>query len=206
MSKDKPMAAHLDLGEGLLRGGQTKTTRLSDLRGCFADEAAYERALAEGDPVVYQVSWVEPGQGEGDLHYGVGKLAPGRIGSEYFLTRGHAHAWRPAAELYLNLRGEGKLLLEDAETGEAQLLPFGPGCVLHVPGGVAHRTINTGGEPLVYLGVYPARAGHEYRGSGGRSFRHVVVERAGKPVLIERGEFLKSLEANSGEEETGAPS
>ena len=34
--------------------------RLADLRGCFANAAAYEAALAEGNPVLYEVTAVEP--------------------------------------------------------------------------------------------------------------------------------------------------
>ncbi len=167
--------------------GATLTKRyLADLRGCFADPAAHEAALAQGNPLVYSVASVEPAQGEGDLHYGVGVLMPGRIGAEYFLTKGHLHAWRPAAEFYFGLQGEGMMLLEDETTGESRLVELRPQSVVYVPGHTAHRTLNTGTVPLSYIGVYPARAGHDYGTIAQRNFRCVVVERDGAPRMLER--------------------
>jgi glucose-6-phosphate isomerase len=84
---------------------------------------------------------------------------PGKIGDEYFLTKGHLHAWRPAAEFYFGLSGEGVMLLEDEATGESRLVPLRPHHAVYVPGHTAHRTVNTGAVPLTYLGVYPARPG-----------------------------------------------
>jgi len=43
--------------------------------------------------LVYSVAAVEPAYGEGDLHCGLGLLMPGRIGPEYFMTRGHLHGY-----------------------------------------------------------------------------------------------------------------
>lgn len=163
--------------------------RLSDLRGLFADATAYAAALRVGDPLLYSVSSVEPGTAAGDLHYGLGVLQPGRIGDEYFLTKGHLHAWRPAAEVYIGLRGTGAMLLEDEHSGEARLVALGAGKIVYVPGHTAHRTINTGAEPLAYLGVYPAAAGHDYQSIAAKNFAHVVVERSGRPTLLPRRDY-----------------
>ena len=160
--------------------------RLSDLRGCFADADAYEKALAQGDPVLYEVTAVEPASGDGQLHYGLGILYPGKIGAEYFLPKGHLHSHRPAAEVYVGLAGEGAMLLEDEATGESLLVPLGKNRAVYVPGGTAHRTVNTGCEPLVYLGIYPANAGHDYAAIAARNFRKIVVERDGRPALLDR--------------------
>ena len=162
------------------------------MQGDFLEVLAYEQALSKSDPVIYQRSLIAPGAGAGDLHYGVAKLLPGRIGPEYFFTKGHLHAWRPASEVYLCLRGEGRILLEDEQTGEGRMLPFGRGCVVYVPGGTAHRTVNVGDDELIYFGVYPAGAGHDCGLLAERNFRHVIIEQAGAPVLRERREFLES--------------
>jgi glucose-6-phosphate isomerase, archaeal len=174
---------------GEMPGATLVQRRLGDLRGCFADHAAYERALAAGDPLLYSVGAVEPAGGEGDLHYGVGMLMPGKIGDEYFMTKGHLHAWRPAAEFYFGLTGKGVMLLEDEATGASRLVPLQPNGVVYVPGHTAHRTMNVGQVPLTYIGVYPARAGHDYSTIAKTNFRCVVVERAGQPTLIERKDF-----------------
>ncbi len=160
--------------------------RLSDLRGCFADNTAYEAALSVGDPVLYEVTAVEPASGEGQLHYGLGVLYPGKVGDEYYLTKGHYHSHRPAAEVYIGLRGEGMMLLEDENSDETRLVPLCANQAVYVPGHTAHRTLNTGAEPLVYLGIYPANAGHDYGSIAKTNFRNLVVDRDGTPTLLPR--------------------
>lgn len=180
------LLSRFDPEAGSIEGREPVRRRLSDLAGVFRDPAAHAAAVAAGDPVVYQVASVEPAGGEGDLHYGLGVLNPGKVGDEYWMTKGHLHAWREAAEFYVGLRGSGVMLLEDEETREHRLVPLEAGFVVYVPGRTAHRTVNTGTVPLVYLGIYPARAGHDYAAIAARNFRGVVVERDGRAALLER--------------------
>ena len=175
---------------GEIKGAKMVRRHLSDLRGSFIDIQAFEAALRQSDPLVYTVSSLEPGKGQGDLHYGLGMLMPGRIGAEYFLTKGHLHAWRDAAEVYIGLRGTGCMLLEEESTGQSRMVPLGAGSIVYVPGHAAHRTINTGLEPLVYIGVYPAAAGHDYGPIARQNFRKVLIERDGRPLLLDRTEAL----------------
>lgn len=168
--------------------------RLSQLRGTFADPAAYERALLEqSDPLVYSVASVELGESEGDLHYGIGKIMPGRVGQEYFLTRGHFHAWRPAAEIYIGLAGAGMMLLENEQTQQVYSVDLLPDTVVYVPGYTAHRTVNVGETPLTYLGIYPARAGHDYGALEERNFTQIVIAQDGKPLVTDRQAYLATL-------------
>jgi glucose-6-phosphate isomerase, archaeal len=159
---------------------------LSDLKGCFADPAAYDAALEKGDPLLYAVTAVEPASGEGQLHYGLGVLYPGKVGAEYYLTKGHYHSFRPAAEVYVGLEGEGGMLLEDEATGESRFVPLRRYCVVYVPGHTAHRTVNTGNVPLVYLGIFPSNAGHDYGAIARKNFRQIVVDRNGTPAVLDR--------------------
>ena len=184
--------AHINLQAGNITDASVTERRLSDMRGFFVDEAAYETALANDDTVLYTLSSIEPAQGEGQLHYGLGMIMPGRIGPEYYMTKGHYHAWRPAAEVYIGLGGEGMMLLEHETSRESQLIPFTPNSIIYVPGFTAHRTINTGDAPLSYLGIYPADAGHDYGAIAQRNFKKVVVAVNGKPTLIDREAFLTS--------------
>lgn len=181
--------SHYNPVTGEMPGAPMVKRHLSDLRGCFADVAAYEAAMAAGNPLLYSVGAVEPSAGDGDLHYGVGMLMPGKIGGEYFMTKGHLHAWRPAAEFYFGLTGEGVMLLEDEASGESRMVPLQPNGVVYVPGHTAHRTMNIGKTPLTYIGVYPAKAGHDYSTIAKTNFRCVIVERDGKPVMIERNKL-----------------
>jgi len=169
-----------------LTGGKEVVRRLSDLEGCFEDPKAYQAALALDNPVVYRVIAVEPASGAGDLHYGLGILYAGKVGNEYFLTKGHLHQNREAAEVYIGQSGEGLMLLEDEHSGESRIAPLGAGQVIYVPGHTAHRTVNIGREPLTYFGIYPANAGHDYAVIAKRNFLQVVVEEDGRPVMKDR--------------------
>jgi glucose-6-phosphate isomerase, archaeal len=171
---------------GEIPGAPMVKRHLSDLRDCFADRAAYDAALAAGNPLLYSVASCEPATGDGDLHYGVGLLMPGKIGDEYYMTKGHLHSWRNAAEFYIGLTGQGVMLLEDETTGESRMVELLPDSAVYVPGHTTHRTMNVGTTPLTYLGVYPAKAGHDYSTIAKKNFRCIVVERDGKPVMIGR--------------------
>jgi glucose-6-phosphate isomerase len=184
---------------GIIEGSTMVERRLSDLRGVFGDQLAYEEALAAGDRVIYTVSSVDDARGEGDLHYGIGMIAPGCIGMEYHMTKGHLHSWREAAEVYIGLTGEGVMLLEEESSGETSILPLVPNGVVYVPGNTAHRTINTGKTPLTYLGVYPARAGHDYGALAERNFGEVVIAVDGRPEAMKRSDFLEMLAAEAEE-------
>lgn len=187
------LSTRFDPDTGVINGAPRTERRLSDLRGIFADEAAYELALSDDDPLVYTVYAWEPGTDEGDLFYGLGCIMPGRVGNEYYMTKGHLHAWRPAAEYYIGLRGTGLMLLEDERGGESSALPLERNAVVYVPGYTAHRTINTGDEPLIYIGVFSARAGHDYGAIAERNFRNVIVDIGGKACVLERGDYLARI-------------
>lgn len=173
-----------------------KTTRrwLSELRNVFLSPDAFQAALQAGDQQVYAVTTYEPATGDGQLHYGYGVLMPGKVGDEYFLTRGHLHAFREAAEVYICLQGTGIMLLEHEQTGECQAKAMTPGEAIYVPGYTAHRTVNTGSEPLVYWGVYPFNAGHDYHTIREKNFQQVVVCLDGKPVVMARSEYVNNVE------------
>ena len=171
---------------GSLSGRPVQKRYLSDLRGYFSDEGAYETALKKKDTLLYTVCSAEPANGEGQMHYGLGILQPGKIGSEYFLTKGHLHTLREAAEIYVGLRGTGYMLLEHEHTGESQLVSLSEGKIVYVPGYTAHRTINAGNEPLAYLGIYPWNAGHDYGAIAERNFLKVLVDQDGQPTLCDR--------------------
>lgn len=176
----------LDLESGTIEGMPAQVRRLSDLRGYYRDSRAFEEAVTREDVVAYRVCSVEPANGDGQLHFGLGILYPGKIGDEYYLTKGHYHEKRGAAEVYIGLKGQGAMLLECETTGESRLVSLSANQVVYVPGHTAHRTVNTGEEPLVYLGVYPWDAGHDYGSIAERNFNKIVVDRDGQPTLLDR--------------------
>jgi glucose-6-phosphate isomerase len=65
------------------------------------------------------------------------------------------------------------------------------GGTVYVPGYTAHRTVNTGDEPLVYWGILSSAPATTTARSAERNFRQVMVEIAGRrPVVMERADYL----------------
>ncbi len=159
--------------------------RLSSMRGQYEDEVSYQALLACEDVLLYEVyENVRPSQ-PGDLMHGISIVHPGKVGAEYFMTKGHYHALLETAEVYYCLEGRGMMVMEAPE-GEWTVEELVPGRVLFVPPRWAHRSVNTAPDrDLVTLFVYPANAGHDYGTIEERGFRKRVVERAGSPCVVD---------------------
>ncbi|MFQ1651942.1 glucose-6-phosphate isomerase family protein [Aeromonas veronii] len=174
----------LDFATGKLGGAELveKSSTLADLQGLFADLHA-EAALSPDTPL-YRVAMLPGNGGEGDLNMGVTYLEAGRVGQEFFMTRGHIHARAEQAEYYFGLCGRGLLLLQDM-AGVCRLEQVFAGSVHHIPGHVAHRLVNTGETQLSALAVWPAIAGHDYRLMAERGFGlRVVAGKEGEPCVV----------------------
>jgi len=157
--------------------------RLSDMRGMYLDEEATEKAIEGGDPLLYDVYQYDVPFENGQLLVVTSVIQPGKVGDEYYMTKGHFHSKEETAEVYVGLRGQGYLLLE-TRGGEFKALPVEPGTVAYIPPYWAHRMVNTGQEEFIFFGVYPADAGHNYGEIEKRGFAKVVVERNGQPTLV----------------------
>lgn len=138
---------------------QHKSTTLGNLAGLFADHQAWQAMSAEF--AVYNVEMLPSPQREGELFVGTTHLQPGKVGNEFFMTRGHFHQRREQGEFYFGLRGNGLLLLQHQD-GDCTLEQVFAGSVHHIPSFTAHRLINTGDEVLSALAVWPTVAGHDY--------------------------------------------
>ena len=88
--------------------------RLSALRGQFLDQTAYQAMLERDDPVLYEVYEIQRPHEAGELLTGVSIVHPGKMGQEFFMTKGHFHAVLETAEAYLCLKGEGFMVMEDS--------------------------------------------------------------------------------------------
>jgi glucose-6-phosphate isomerase len=192
-----PLSLNFDPVIAVIPTVEASNRWLGQLADCFAEELAYQTMLSRGDQLVYGVTNLDMARGEGQLHYGLGILQPGKVGREYFMTRGHLHAWRPAAEVYISLQGQGMMILEHETEATADVVPFSANSVVYVPGYTAHRTINVGAQPLVYWGVLSSEAGHDYEAIRERNFSQVVIELDGQPYALPRQDFLKMLSEES---------
>jgi glucose-6-phosphate isomerase, archaeal len=152
---------------GVTDGGLSGATgryvkRLADLSGLYGDAAAFAAAVEEGgDRIVYEVQDYRPSAAAGDLIFGVTRMVPGRIGREYFLTRGHIHARADRPEIYTGEAGRGLMLME-SPAGEIRIVEIEPRTICYVPPYWIHRSVNVGDGELVMSFCYPADAGQDY--------------------------------------------
>jgi glucose-6-phosphate isomerase len=149
---------------------------LSALRGQFQDQDAYDAMLTYKDSVLYEVYEVERPHQAGELLTGISIVHPGKVGREFFMTKGHFHAVPDTAEVYLCMKGEGFMVMENAQ-GEWAVEQLLPRRVLYVPPFWAHRSVCTSRqEDLVTFFIYPGHAGHDYGTIEQQGFRKLVLE------------------------------
>ena len=163
--------------------------KASDMRGHYADSEALENLVSEnGDPLHYEVFETFP-SGEsipeeaGQLMYCISKLQPGKVGNEFFMTKGHYHTVEDTAEIYLCLKGQGYMLMKTAD-GKWAAEEMSRGRMVYVPSFWAHRSVNTSkDEPLISFCVYPANAGHNYGDIEHEGFPKRIFEQDGQVVI-----------------------
>ena len=169
MQLREPLICPVSVSGGSLGNASGRyAKRLSELAGLYADEPAFAVALEGGDATVYDVTEFRPSSRNGDMIFGVTRMSPGRIGDEFFLTRGHIHARADRPEIYYGEAGCGVMLLESPE-GDIRALPIGPRDICYVPPFWIHRSVNVGDTDMVMTFAYPADAGQDY----------AIIERSG---------------------------
>jgi glucose-6-phosphate isomerase len=179
------MPVHLNNTTGELSGkGVIETVRtIGDLAGIFSNEAAHLSLAA--DTVAYRVQAFEPcPEGtEGAVCLATTFLMPGRVGEEYFMTRGHYHANQDRPELEVTISGEGALFLMDQDR-QTRIELMRPGSVHPVPPGTAHRVANIGTEPLVFVSYWASETGHDYASIREHGFSARLLDINGQPTLF----------------------
>ena len=182
---EKGCTIDFDPHNGLSQTVDTGKRYLSQMRGMFSDDAAFERALSKGDALVYEFHSLKVPETSGDLAYGCSIVYPGKIGDEYYMTKGHFHTVLDTGEVYYCLRGQGYMLLENPE-GDWRALALSAGKAVYVPKRYAHRSINAGStEPLITFFVFRADAGHDYGTIETKGYRKLLVEQNGEPAVID---------------------
>jgi glucose-6-phosphate isomerase len=180
----RPFAFELGVSPDLLRAFDTHLQRrLSALPGLFNAEHAYAQMVLS-DPLVYEVYEKRRPEVAGELLHGITILHPGRVGDEFFMTKGHHHAVRETAEIYYCLDGSGFLLME-TEEGDWAAEEFSPRRMVYAPPCWAHRSINTGTDDLVVFFAVPGHSGHDYGTIEQRGFRKIVILRNGCVEVVD---------------------
>ena len=174
-----------DLVTGLSKTQKSLQRHLSQMRNMFYDNDAFEAQLQKEDLLVYEFFDMGVPPSENEIAYGTSIAYPGKIGDEYFMTKGHFHSVLETAEVYYCLRGHGYMMMENPE-GDWEARELSPGSALYVPARYAHRSINTSqDEPLVTFFAFPGHAGHDYGSIEKEGFSKIVVERAGNPTIVD---------------------
>jgi len=187
----RPMRVDIFAETGMLgpqHASHCLARHLSDMRGTSQNSQATEAMIAAGNPLLYQVYAADIPDEDPHLLFGTTVIYPGKVGDEYFMTKGHYHQVENTAEVYYCLRGRGYILMECRE-GEAAGQGVVAGQVVYIPPRWAHRSVNVGTEEFVFFYAYPGGAGHDYEAFDGMGFRNIVVERGGKPAVLRNPRF-----------------
>ena len=174
----------VDLIDGKLEASDLTHSerKLKDLDGLFEDPS---QGWIDPDKVIYRVEALFPvveGK-EGGLFFGRTIIEPGKVGDEYFMTKGHFHLKEDRAEYYWGIKGKGLLLFMNRQR-EVWAEKMEPGSLHYIDSDLGHRTINIGSEPLIFGACWPSDAGHNYHEIEQYGFAARVKEIDGKPQLI----------------------
>jgi glucose-6-phosphate isomerase, archaeal len=150
-----------DFFSGQISGDAVRTTRtVADLALHWTNREQYE--IQKGKILYETESWFpHPDGTEGAVLWASTKIFPGKVGDQHFMTRGHWHLKPTHGELIIVASGTGELVLKSRD-GTITKVALAPGVTFHINGDLAHRTINTGTDPLIFWCAWPADCGHDY--------------------------------------------
>lgn len=170
--------------------------RLSSMRGQFLDLNAFEKQLALEDTLLYEVYEFKRPEVAGELLFGISIVHPGKVGDEFFMTKGHFHTVLDTAEVYYCLQGKGYMVMETPE-GDWSVEPLQPGSVLYVPPRWAHRSVNAALDgDLVTFFVYPGNAGHDYGTIENQGYRKLVMHGEAGDRIVDNPRWKSPEERN----------
>ena len=165
-----------------------QTRAMKEVASIFRDQIA-ARAIAPETSVYAVQSWLPVAEGtQGALFFGVSTIMPGKVGNEYFMTKGHFHLKSDRAEFYWGVAGKGMLILKDQNNntwGEE----VSPGSLHYIGGNTAHRLANTGDCELIVGACWPADAGHDYETIAQNGFTARLLEIDGSPKFVQNSDW-----------------
>jgi glucose-6-phosphate isomerase len=181
---NQPVTVQLNISDGVFTPCMELDQRkVSHLAKMFYDLQAVDAIIRQGDRPVYEIRYYPFITDNSDMALGTTTIFPGKVGNEYHMTKGHFHARNDQPEVYHCVQGEGILQMMTLE-GEYVAAPWKQDTITHIPPQFAHRVVNTGATPLVFVAVFHVAAGHVYGPIEERGFRYMVVEEDGKPKEV----------------------
>ena len=182
---EKGFVLDFALTDGMSNAVASTKRKLSQMQDMYLDIDAAQKLVDAGDPVIYEFYEIGAPEHAGDLAFGTSITYPGKVGKEYYMTKGHFHTILETAEVYYTLSGSGYMLTENPE-GDVELHALEPGKAVYVPQRYAHRSINTGDTPLVTFFAFRGDAGHDYGTIETQGYRKLIIEgEDGKPTVID---------------------
>lgn len=158
MKNKHPQTMELTLGQEPVTDYKVSVSRrIGDIREIFISPVDEKDACK----LAYEVIQFDVENNVNNMLAGVCILYPGKIGNEFYMTKGHRHR-NARSEVYIGVTGEGILLMQSEDTGECMHEIITKNKIIYVPEGYAHRHINIGNKPLVTYFSVPADAGHDY--------------------------------------------
>ena len=88
---DQAFTLDFDLNNGLSKHTDTTKRYLSQMKNMYQDQEAVEEILKHEDPLIYEFYELGCPERAGDLAFGSTMIHPGKIGNEYYMTKGHFH-------------------------------------------------------------------------------------------------------------------
>jgi len=127
---------------------------LKDMKNLYQDKEEVKKILKKKNSEIYQVYIKKIGK----LFCGLTVMNPGTISKEFYMTKGHKHK-KPSPELYVLLKGQGKLIIQNKTS---KIINLEKNKSITVPKNYAHRLVNIGNKKLEVLAIYDPNAGHNY--------------------------------------------
>ncbi|MEO7372900.1 MAG: glucose-6-phosphate isomerase family protein [Terrimesophilobacter sp.] len=194
----RPWSAHLDLSSGALwPPSHVVTCHLSEMAGRYADQAAEKQLLTSANPLIYRADEIPAPERSGELHTSVTVLYPGKVGDEYFMSKGHYHVREECVKVYLAVTGTGYLLMQTSQ-GDTMEVPMVPGTIVYCAAGWAQRTVNVGSDPFAYFKYWPGDSGHDYdRVIDEGGFFKRILDRDGTPTIVDAANVRPTMSSTA---------
>ena len=186
----KPRSFRLDYTTGVLGPYQhIKKVHLNKMVAYFVNKEAIKTILSSGEnPLIYETQIIDWPSKEGIIKIGSTTIYPGEIGDELYHNRGHYHQKDQTSEIYIGLKGRGRIVMQK-EDGKTRILPLELHDVAHIPPGWAHRVINIGRDKMSFMFACLADAGSNYEPIKERGFKKILVKKDEKIEVTENPFF-----------------
>lgn len=181
---EKGFTVDFSADTGFSKTAESTKRYLSQMKDMFWEKNKAEKMVEQEDQLVYEFYELGCPERSGDLAFGTTILYPGKVGSEYFMTKGHFHVQIDTAEVYYAFSGEGFMVMENM-LGDTITIPLTAGKAVYVPRGYAHRTVNTGNVPFVLFFTFAGDAGHDYGTIETKGYHKMVIEENGVPKVVD---------------------